>query len=268
VASRSSWAEIGAVALGAGALVAAGHQALRSEADRPHRPAASERAAAPHPAAGGGLHPVVALSRPGGVSRFAFVDRPVTVRSAPGPHGRALGRLTTRTQDGTSELVLLLAGTTGTDGHPWRRVRAPLLPTGTTGWVPAAALSASRRVRTWLVIDRAKLRLTLYRGGRALVRAPVGIGKPSTPTPPGRFYVRDRLTNLNPRGLYGPEAFGTSARSEHVTDWPGGSVVGIHGTNRPGLVPGRPSHGCVRLHNRDIRRLARLLPVGTPLTIR
>jgi lipoprotein-anchoring transpeptidase ErfK/SrfK len=96
----------------------------------------------------------------------------------------------------------------------------------------------------------------------------VGVGKPATPTPSGQFYIRDRLTGLPPGGMYGPEAFGTSARSTKVTDWPGGSVVGLHGTNRPDLIPGRISHGCIRLRNADIRRLARLMPVGTPLTIR
>jgi lipoprotein-anchoring transpeptidase ErfK/SrfK len=237
--------------------------------DRP--PAAATPAAATAapaaPAAAGDQRPRV-LSRPGGVSRYAFVDHATTVRARPDPRARALGRLSTRTPDGTSELVLLLQRTRGRDGQPWLRVRTPLLPAGTTGWVSGAALAAPRRVRTWLVIDRRALRLTLHRGGRVVLRAPIGIGKSSTPTPAGRFYVRDRLTGLDPRGLYGPEAFGTSARSTRVTDWPGGSVVGIHGTNRPDLLPGRISHGCVRLRNRDVRRLARLMPVGTPLTIR
>ena len=67
--------------------------------------------------------------------------------------------------------------------------------------------------------------------------------------------------------IYGPLAFGTSAYSV-LSDWPGGGVIGIHGTDQPGLLPGRPSHGCVRVRNADIRRLARLMPVGTPLTIR
>jgi lipoprotein-anchoring transpeptidase ErfK/SrfK len=53
-----------------------------------------------------------------------------------------------------------------------------------------------------------------------------------------------------------------------LTDWPGGGFVGVHGTNEPQLIPGRISHGCVRLRNEDILRLARLLPVGTPVTIR
>jgi lipoprotein-anchoring transpeptidase ErfK/SrfK len=68
--------------------------------------------------------------------------------------------------------------------------------------------------------------------------------------------------------FYGPIAFGTSAQSRTLTDWPAGGFVGIHGTNEPGLIPGRPSHGCIRLRNPDIVRLARLLPIGTPLEIR
>jgi lipoprotein-anchoring transpeptidase ErfK/SrfK len=67
--------------------------------------------------------------------------------------------------------------------------------------------------------------------------------------------------------FYGPVAFGTSAYSP-VSDRPGGGVVGIHGTDRPELIPGRPSHGCVRLRNGDVKRLARLMPVGTPVRVR
>lgn len=69
---------------------------------------------------------------------------------------------------------------------------------------------------------------------------------------------------LQCRGL----AFGTSARSDVLTDWPAGGYIGIHGTDRPELLPGRVSHGCIRLRNADILRLAELMPVGTPLTIR
>jgi lipoprotein-anchoring transpeptidase ErfK/SrfK len=67
---------------------------------------------------------------------------------------------------------------------------------------------------------------------------------------------------------YGPLAFGTSARSAVLTDWPAGGFIGIHGTKEPERLPGRVSHGCIRLRNADILRLGRLMPVGTPLTIR
>ena len=81
------------------------------------------------------------------------------------------------------------------------------------------------------------------------------------------FYIRDRLTGFAPGSIYGPLAFGTSALSNVETDWPGGGVIGIHGTNEPSLIPGHPSHGCIRVPNWEIVQLGRLLPIGTPLTI-
>ena len=127
------------------------------------------------------------------------------------------------------------------------------------------ALGPLRRVNTRLVVNRKRLRATLYRAGREIWSSRVGIGAPGTPTPRGSFYVRERL-RVPPGTIYGPWAFGTSAYSV-LSDWPGGGVVGIHGTDRPDLIPGRPSHGCVRVPNRAIRRLARLMPVGTPVRI-
>ena len=52
-----------------------------------------------------------------------------------------------------------------------------------------------------------------------------------------------------------------------LTDWPAGGFVGIHGTDRPEILPGRLSHGCIRLRNEDILSLAELMPVGTPVEI-
>ena len=61
-------------------------------------------------------------------------------------------------------------------------------------------------------------------------------------------------------------AFGSSDYSV-LSEWPGGGVIGIHGTDEPSLIPGRPSHGCIRLRNAEARRLFPLLPIGTPLLI-
>jgi lipoprotein-anchoring transpeptidase ErfK/SrfK len=147
------------------------------------------------------------------------------------------------------------------------KVRLPILPNNSTGWVKAARLSRPRVVHTWLRVNRAHERLTLFRDGRAIFRARIGVGRPETPTPAGNFYIRDKLTGFPPGTLYGPLAFGTSARSAVLTDWPKDGVIGIHGTNEPDLLPGHVSHGCMRMRNEDILRLAKLLPVGTPLTI-
>jgi lipoprotein-anchoring transpeptidase ErfK/SrfK len=195
--------------------------------------------------------------------RWAQVLRPVAARSRPG--GKVAARLKMRTPEHTVNIVLVTR-TAMHRGRLWVRVRLPVLPNGTQGWVVRSALSGYTFVDTHLVVNRRNRRLTLWRDGRAILRAPVGIGAPGTPTPAGQFYIRDRLTGYA-SAFYGPIAFGTSARSAVLTEWPAGGYIGIHGTNAPKLIPGRPSHGCIRMRDRDLLRLAKILPVGTPLTI-
>jgi lipoprotein-anchoring transpeptidase ErfK/SrfK len=116
------------------------------------------------------------------------------------------------------------------------------------------------------VVNRGRRKATLLRDGRPVFRTAVGIGAPATPTPSGEFYVRNLLHKYR-SAFYGPVAFGTSARSAVASDWPAGGFVGIHGTDRPDLIPGEISAGCIRMTNRDIVRLARLMRVGTPVSV-
>jgi lipoprotein-anchoring transpeptidase ErfK/SrfK len=196
---------------------------------------------------------------------WAPVLRRTVARSAPG--GPRVAAVATRTPEGTTNILEIIDRRRDAAGRLWAHVRLAVLPNGTTGWVPRSAVGAITTVRTHLVVDLGARTATLLRGDRTLLRAPVGIGRPDASTPTGRFYVRNRLTTYR-GGTYGPVAFGTSARSADVTGWPAGGYIGIHGTDRPDLVPGRVSHGCIRLRNRDILRLARLMPVGTPVTVR
>lgn len=161
----------------------------------------------------------------------------------------------------------MLRSFTYRDGSTWLRIRIPMRPNGRTGWVRQSALGPLNRVRTRLVVQRGRLLATLYRAGRPIWRSPIGIGAAGTPTPAGRFWIREKLRVANPGGLYGPWAFGTAGYSV-LSDWPGGGVIGIHGTDQPWLIPGRPSHGCIRVPNTAIRRLAGLMPTGTPVHIR
>jgi hypothetical protein len=201
-------------------------------------------------------------------SRWAYVLRPTTARTRPSRRGRRLKRLRTRTEDGTPELVVAVRKRVNRDGRVWVKVRLPMRPNNTKGWVRRRDLGRLHTVRTMLRIDRGRKRATLYRRGRPIWRAPIGVGKPQWPTPAGRFYVRELLLPTDPGGIYGIFAFGTSAYSAVLTDWPGGGVVGIHGTNQPQLIPGRISHGCVRVRNRDMARLRRLMGLGTPIRVR
>ncbi|HEX6461542.1 MAG TPA: L,D-transpeptidase [Thermoleophilaceae bacterium] len=209
----------------------------------------------------------VLLSNEQTLTQWANPKSRALVRLAPDPSSRAITRLHPLTEDGFPEVYEALQQQTDAGGTSWIQIRVPMRPNGRTGWVPASALGKLHTVHTELVVQRGRLRATLYRDGRAVFRAPVGVGRPGLPTPAGHFYVRERFRIGRGGGAYGPLAFGTSAYSPKLTDWPGGGVVGIHGTNEPQLVPGRPSHGCVRMRNRDIVRLGHLMPVGTPVLI-
>jgi len=242
----------------------------RSPAHRPRADAAAAPRAAALASLGDGPAPAFAPGRPQllrqstNASWWAIVARRVVARRV--ADGSPVATLATSTPEGTANLVLVL-GSTRHEGVEWVHVRLPVLPNNTTGWVPRSALGGYHFVTTHLVVDVHRLRATLWRNGRAVFSAPVAIGEPQSPTPRGTFYVRDELTGYA-SPFYGPVAFGTSARSAVLTEWPDGGFVGIHGTDEPGLIPGRVSHGCIRLRNRDILRLAKLMPVGTPLTIR
>jgi lipoprotein-anchoring transpeptidase ErfK/SrfK len=220
--------------------------------------------------------PVVAPGQPLGanarlsdeltITRYAYARVSTPIHKTASRSGGTVGRLRFQTEDGFPEPYLVLRAATDAAGRTWVQVRVPRRPNGRTGWVARGALARFHVVTTSLRINRKTLRATLYREGRNIWSARIGIGTPSTPTPAGHYIVRERFRIAKTGGIYGPYAFGTSAYSV-LSDWPRGGVVGIHGTNAPALIPGRPSHGCVRLRNDAILRLARLMPVGTPVHI-
>jgi lipoprotein-anchoring transpeptidase ErfK/SrfK len=207
------------------------------------------------------------LSSVNGRSQSATLLRTVNALARPSESARVVVRLRPETPEHVPHVLYLLGGAIDRDGRYWLRVRLPILPNGSSGWIRREAVDRFRVVDTHLVIDRGRFRATLYRRGRAIFQSIVGVGEPRWPTPAGRFYVRERLTGFTDP-IYGALAFGTNARSYVLTDWPGGGFIGIHGTNQPGILPGRVSHGCVRMPNSSIRRLDRLMRIGTPVTIK
>jgi lipoprotein-anchoring transpeptidase ErfK/SrfK len=227
-------------------------------------------------AAGGGM--AHAATTPDGAKRvsnettlshYANPNDSGAIRAAPARGARIVAHLKINTEDRLpNNYIVLRSWTDPHGGAEWYQVRVPGRPNGRTGWVRSDSLGPLQTVRTQLVVNRHTLRATLYRNGRRIFRAPVGVGKSSTPTPGGHFWIREKLVLGGGNGVYGPLAFGTAAYSAKLSDWPRGGVIGIHGTNEPNLVPGRPSHGCIRMHNADIKRIARLMPIGTPLLIR
>ena len=209
----------------------------------------------------------VSLSSGRTLAYWAHPEQGAFVTRRPSEASRKVARIHFSTEDGFPEVYPVLRRFTDPTGRTWLQIRLPMRPNRRTGWVRDSALGPLHRVRTRLVVDRRRLRATLYRSGRRIWQSRIGVGKARTPTPAGRFWVREKFRVRNSGGMYGPRAFGTGAYSR-LSDWPGGGVVGIHGTNKPQLLPGRPSHGCVRVPNGPIKRLYRLMPIGTPVQIR
>ena len=187
------------------------------------------------------------------------------VHVAPSLRSHKFVQLHMTTEDDYPEVYLVLRRITLANGVTWLKIAVPMRPNGRTGWIVKSAAGPIHGVYRFLVVDRHTLRIRLFVKGKAIWSAPVGIGKPSTPTPSGLFWVREEFV-LPDQTFYGPYAFGTSAYAS-ITDWPGGGVVGLHGTSEPYLIPGRPSHGCIRLRNQDILWLALHVPRGTPVAI-
>ena len=188
--------------------------------------------------------------------------RRVAIFGSPRQQARVRRRLTNPIADGAPLTFLVKQRR-----HGWLRVYLPVRPNGSTGWIRAGAVALAvddYRVR----VDLSQHRIAVWRGRDLLDEEPIGVGRAVTPTPSGRYYIVELLRPPDPRGLYGPYAFGLSAYSPVLTDFAGGSgEIGIHGTNFPQGLGTDISHGCIRMSNAGITRLARLLPLGTPVTI-
>ena len=198
-------------------------------------------------------------------SRWAYPQAAAAAHKLPSSRSRVVGHLEFLTSDGQAAVYIALRSY-AIHGRTWILVPLPGRPNGVVGWVPAATLSELHTTNEYLRVDRERLRATLFRAGRPIFSAPVGVGRPSLPTPAGHFYVTEKLTAIE-APLYGPYALGTSADAPTLSEWPGGGIVGIHGTDEPQLIPGRPSHGCIRLRNADVARLWHMVAVGTPIEI-
>jgi len=224
---------------------------------------AAAGAAAPGPQAGGCATSSRWLAR--WTQTFSGrVLRPTHVYRLPGR--TPFAALRTEDAYGFPTTVSLLERRTSC-GVRWYRVRFAAWPNGSSGWVRASDVKTTR-LRARIVIDESRRRLVLYKRGRVVLSTPAAIGKPSTPTPLGSFFVTQRFVVSPSTGPYGPRAIGISAFSETLRSWVDGGPIGIHGTNERFSIGEPVSHGCVRLPNAAIVRLFAVTPLGTPVLIR
>ena len=188
----------------------------------------------------------------------------VPARVAPNPHARVIKVMHQFREDYRTQEILALSTTLGSDRKAWYRISIPMRPNGTEGWIPARSVSLAPTV-SQIVINRTARTIDVYWHGKRALHAIVAIGAPGMETPVGHFYVAARFVPYQDPFL-GVFAVETSAYSK-LTEWPGGGVVGIHGTSLPQLLGQAVSHGCVRVSNQTAAALRRLAPLGTPIWI-
>lgn len=190
----------------------------------------------------------------------AMLLRPADLRSRPG--GRLLARLRTRTRFGSPVVLAVVRRRGG-----WLGVLDPAAGNGRVGWIRARGTRAYRT--SWSITVALRPRMaTVRRSGRPVWSFPVAIGTASSPTPTGRFAVTDRL-EFRPQGVYGCCALALTARQPNVPQgWGGGDRIAFHATLAAGTIGTAASHGCLRTHTKDMRRLLRHVPLGSPVTIR
>jgi lipoprotein-anchoring transpeptidase ErfK/SrfK len=212
-------------------------------------------AAVPAAAAGARSAPAQTSIVAQAVGRAVYVYR--------SPHARKpFLRLPNPTGNHTPLVFLVKSRTNG-----WEQVYLPVRPNGSTGWVRDRAVSLALdpyRVQVSLGAHRVRV----WKDSRLIDNEPAGVGRSVLPTPRGTYFIVVLLKQPNPYGVYGPYAFGLSAYSTVLQSFGGGpGEIGLHGTDYPAGLGTNVSHGCIRISNTGITKLAAVLPLGTPVRI-
>jgi len=149
----------------------------------------------------------------------------------------------------------------------WVHVLLPTRPNGSTGWVRSSDVGLSHTDYR-IDVSLSRHRMQLRKRNATILDRPVAVGAAKTPTPKGLFYVTVLLRPPDPDGAYGPYAFGLSGHSTVLFHFGGGpGQIGLHGTNEPESLGGSVSSGCIRVSDATVRRLATIVPLGTPVTV-
>lgn len=201
------------------------------------------------------------------VTRVATANDVEPIYRAPSTRAPVLRDLSLYTPDNEALETYRIISVKRVHGRLWAHIAVPMRPNGSSGWVKRGWLGAAMVSHDLIVVDLKAHQLTVYQRGVPIFQAPVGVGRASLPTPTGHFWIAEAFSSDD--AAYGPWAFGTTAYASAATIADGfkNGIVGIHGTNLPNLIPGNPSHGCIRLRDVNILKLKRIVDIGTAVWV-
>jgi lipoprotein-anchoring transpeptidase ErfK/SrfK len=222
-------------------------------------------------AIGGAAAPSASAGKPPAVrptQELAMLLTSHKVFSAPRPGASRVSRVSvSRPITGGQTVLPVMGHATSKNGARWLRVLLPGRPNGMKGWIARRATELT--TTSWHIVVRTSSRRALvYRHGRLVRTFAAIVGKPSTPTPHGQFFVEESVRMLS-GAAGGPFALALSARSNVLQEFEGGpGQIALHGVaNLGGTLGTAISHGCVRLSNAAISWLAARIPPGAPVSI-
>lgn len=191
------------------------------------------------------------------------------VRDDPG-RGRTVWYASGTSKWSGTEQRLMVLESRAVHGKTWLKVRLPIRPNRSSGWIPRDRVELER-TRRYIHIDLSRRLLRVYAKGHVIARFKVVVGAPSTPTPRGLFAIYDKVRQADPHGFTGPWVLPITAYSRKLHEFDGGpGIVGLHGRDGASLfdpLGSARSHGCIRMNNSRIRYLSKLMK-GTAVQIR
>jgi lipoprotein-anchoring transpeptidase ErfK/SrfK len=200
--------------------------------------------------------------------RLTQVMTPHGVRARPDGHAPVVEIVQPRRPITNERTILpVLARRRGKQGVMWLKVLLPGRPNSHTGWIKKPGTLGA--ITRWaIVIHLSERRVEVFHSGRLAESFHAVVGKPSTPTPRGRFFVEEWL-QITPGAAGGPFALALSARSNVYQEFEGGpGQIALHGIYRIGGTPGTAvSHGCIRLESFAMNWLGTHIHGGVPVTI-
>jgi lipoprotein-anchoring transpeptidase ErfK/SrfK len=200
---------------------------------------------------------------------LAALQQRTAAHTAPATTARTVESVSAiRPITGHPTFLPVVGHSTDREGDAWLKVLLPGRPNSHTGWIPSASVKITET--PWrIAVDLSARRVTVFRDGHRDRSFRAVVGKPSTPTPQGHFFVEE-MVRLGGGAIGAPAALALSARSNVLQQFEGGpGQIALHGTGNVGGRPGTAvSHGCMRLRNHAILWLAAHIGGGSAVDIR